>query len=185
LERGSCFCSSGTIPGAFATSRSAAMGLGYPRRCNQFFTQILHCGLPGSRLAFNPRLDLRCCHTRAREALPDVRAIILLSRRRVHEFVIHFYGNVKEVIHPAVRELQLEGPTTICLFMVSDFKYALRGNRDPIHLLRAPFRCGDSSRGRFGDRPVTAFVSTLVFGLFLPGLHFEVRRPNHAPTAEF
>src|ERR1700756_214322 len=74
LERGSCFCSSGTIPGAFATSRSAAMGLGYPRRCNHFFTQILHCGLPGSRLAFNLTLNLRCCHTRAREALPDVRA---------------------------------------------------------------------------------------------------------------
>src|SRR5260221_2931534 len=30
LERGSCFCSSGTIPAVFATSRSAAMRLGYP-----------------------------------------------------------------------------------------------------------------------------------------------------------
>src|SRR5713226_7900306 len=39
LERGSCFCSSGTIPAVFATSRSAAMGLGYPR--SHFVTLLL------------------------------------------------------------------------------------------------------------------------------------------------
>jgi hypothetical protein len=54
--------------------------------------------------------------------------------------------------------------------MVSDFGYAFRGNGDPIHLLRAPFRCGDSSSGRLGTIcPVAALVSTLVFSLFFRG----------------
>src|SRR5258708_2511185 len=146
LERGSCFCSSGTIPAVFATSRSAAMSPGYLLNHNRFVTHLLYCGPQGSR----PRLRLRSSHARAREALSDVRAIIVLSRGRVHEFVIHFGGNVKELVYATVREFELEGPKTICISVVSDFGDALRGNRDPIHVLRAPFRCGDSSRGRFG-----------------------------------
>src|SRR5258708_4792735 len=154
LERGSCFCSSGTIPGAFATSRSGAMSLSYPssrsfyhtcsacKRCTSHWT-------PGFPFGIRPRLSLRSSHARAREALADLREIIVLSRGCVHEFVIHFRGNVKEFVHAAIRELQLKGPKGIRIFVVSDFSYAVRGNGDPIHLLRAPFRCGDSSRGRY------------------------------------
>jgi hypothetical protein len=69
--------------------------------------------------------------------------------------------------------------------MVSDFGDALRGNRDPIHLLRAPFRCGDSSRGRFwgpSGHSLRLYVSVRPV---LPGLRCVVRRPNPAPTAGF
>src|SRR3984893_8801053 len=57
LERGSCFCSSGTIPGAFATSRSAAMSLRYPSSRSFYHTYSARKTLtshwtPGSRLAF-------------------------------------------------------------------------------------------------------------------------------------
>src|ERR1700757_2953794 len=52
LERGSCFCSSGTIPGAFAASRSAAMRFGHPLSRNHFVTHVLHTTSPFSRLAF-------------------------------------------------------------------------------------------------------------------------------------
>src|SRR6266481_73226 len=88
----------------------------------------------------------------------------------MHEFVIHLRGHVKEFVHAAVRELQLQSPKGIRILMVSDFGYAFRGNGDPIHLLRAPFRCSDSSSGRFGTPcPVAALVSTLMFGLFFRG----------------
>src|SRR5437660_11455220 len=50
LERGSCFCSSGTIPGAFAVSRSAAMGLGYPLGHHRFTRHLLY-----SRASAPPR----------------------------------------------------------------------------------------------------------------------------------
>src|SRR6266446_4944334 len=39
LERGSNFCSSGTIPAVFAASRSAAMRLGYPLGRHHFVTR--------------------------------------------------------------------------------------------------------------------------------------------------
>src|ERR1700730_12495432 len=110
----------------------------------------MYCTLvPGFLLGIRPRLSSPSSHARAGEALPDIRAIIVVSRGCVHEFVIHLGGNVKEFVHAAIRELQFEGSTTICIFMVADFGDALRGNRDPIHLLRAPVRCRDSSRGRF------------------------------------
>src|SRR5258708_37613289 len=104
---------------------------------------------PGFPFGIRPRLSLRSSHARAREALADLREIIVLSRGRVHEFVIHFRGNVKEFVHAAIRELQLKSPKGIRIFVVSDFCYAVRGNGDPVHLLRAPFRCGASSSGRY------------------------------------
>jgi hypothetical protein len=98
----------------------------------------------------------------------------------VHEFVVHFHGNIKELVHAAIREFQLERPATIRLFMESDFGDAFRGNGDPIHVLRAPFRLWRAFQqpalGKyfwaFGDvpferyRPVAAFISSSVFGLF-------------------
>src|SRR6266446_8170576 len=79
LERGSCFCSSGTIPGAFAASRSAAMGLGYPLGHHRFITHVLN------RVASRFPAGIRCfrwlgptsAHARAGETLPDVRAIVV------------------------------------------------------------------------------------------------------------
>src|SRR5690349_12158609 len=101
LERGSCFCSSGTIPGAFATSRSAAMSSCHFLYYHHIFTHVPHSGPQ----APPPRLNSTSSHARAREALPDIRAIIVLSRGSMHEFVIHFRGNVKEFVHAAIREL--------------------------------------------------------------------------------
>ena len=104
----------------------------------------------------------------------------------MHEFVMHLRGHVKELVHAAIRELQLQSPKGIRILMVSDFGYAFRGNGDPIHLLRAPFRCGDSSSGRLGTLcPVAAQVPTLVFSLILLGCPGVVRRPSRAPTAGF
>src|SRR5258708_35622813 len=51
LERGSCVSSSGTIPGAFAASRSAAMSFGNPLSRNHFASHVLRSTSPGSRLA--------------------------------------------------------------------------------------------------------------------------------------
>src|SRR5258708_36039905 len=163
LERGSCFCSSGTIPAVFATSRSAAMRLGYPHSHRYFVT--LRLRLRASYPAWHPspsRLSSPSRHARAREALADVREIIFLSRGRMHEFVIQVCGKVEKFVHAAIRELQLQSPKGIRILMVSDFGDAVRGNGDPIHLLRAPFRCSDSSSGRLGTPcPVAALVSTL------------------------
>src|SRR5260221_14787742 len=112
---------------------------------------------PGFPFGIRPRLSSRSSHARAREALADLREIIVLSRGRVHEFVIHFRGNVKELVHAAIRELQLKSPKGIRIFVVSDYCYPVRGTLDPVHLLRAPFRCGDSSSvrhwGPFGHSP--------------------------------
>src|SRR6266481_840137 len=170
LERGSYFCSSGTIPAVFATSRSA-MSLGYPLGHHHFVTLLPRQRASLPRLAPVPsRLSSPSRHARAREALADLREIIVLSRGRMHEFVVHRRGHIKELVHAAIRELQLQSPKGIRILMVSDFGYAVRGNGDPIHLLRAPFRCGDSSSGRLGTPcPVAALVSTLVFGLFFLG----------------
>src|SRR6266849_494099 len=86
------------------------------------------------------RLSSPSRHARAREALADVREIIFLSRGRMHEFVIQVRGYVKKFVHAAIRELQLQSPKGIRILMISDFGDAVRGNGDPIHLLRAPFR---------------------------------------------
>src|ERR1700675_2580060 len=51
LERGSCFCSSGTIPAVFATSRSAAMRLGFPLGRPHFVTLLLLQRACAARLA--------------------------------------------------------------------------------------------------------------------------------------
>src|ERR1700730_9525349 len=70
LERGSYFCSSGTIPTAFATSRSVAMSLGHPLVGHHHFaTHVLLQGAPGRRWASSPRLKGPSSHARARETL--------------------------------------------------------------------------------------------------------------------
>src|ERR1700732_1196845 len=73
LERGSCFCSSGTIPAVFATSRSVAMSLDYPLVGQRHFaTHILLQGAPGRRWAPSPRLNGPSSHARAGETLADI-----------------------------------------------------------------------------------------------------------------
>jgi hypothetical protein len=69
--------------------------------------------------------------------------------------------------------------------MVSNFGDAFRGNRDPIHLLRAPFRCGDSSRGPVVGTVRSQPVSFPSIRPVLPELRCAVGRPSLAPTAEF
>src|SRR5258707_7140992 len=179
LERGSCFCSSGTIPAVFATSRSAAMRLGYPHSHRYFVT--LRLRLRASYPAWHPspsRLSSPSRHARAREALADVREIIFLSRGRMHEFVIQVCGYVEKFVHAAIRELQLQSPKGIRILMVSDFGDAVRGNGDPIHLLRAPFRLR-----RLFQRPARDTLSGRSPRLYpgvrpvLPGLLCVVRRP--------
>src|SRR6266446_4652921 len=166
LERGSYFCSSVTII---------------------LSHYCLDSGLPCPAWHPSPsRLSSPSRHARAREALADLREIIVLSRGRMHEFVVHRRGHIKELVHAAIRELQLQSPKGIRILMVSDFGYAVRGNGDPIHLLRAPFRCGDSSSGRLGTPcPVAALVSTLVFGLFFLGCTawFVARRVLQQPDS--
>src|SRR6266478_4403032 len=110
LEQGSCFCSSGTIPGAFVTSRSAAISLSYPSSRSVCHTSFYHtcteqdsCSVPAGIRTFR-RLGPTSSHARARETLPDVCAVVVISRGRVHEFVIHLGGNVEEFVHPAIRE---------------------------------------------------------------------------------
>src|ERR1700736_4257156 len=51
LERGSYFCSSGTIPAVFAISRSAAMRLGHPRSHRHSLTLVLLQRASAPRLA--------------------------------------------------------------------------------------------------------------------------------------
>src|SRR3979490_2942869 len=58
VERGSCFCSSGTIPTAFATSRSVAMSLGLRLvGHNHVATHVVLQRAPGRRWAPSPRLN--------------------------------------------------------------------------------------------------------------------------------
>src|SRR5216684_2963845 len=163
LERGSYFCSSGTIPAVFAI-------------LSHFYVYGAH-PLP----AWHPspsRLSSPSRHARAREALADVREIIFLSRGRMHEFVIQVCGYVEKFVHAAIRELQLQSPKGIRILMISDFGDAVRGNGDPIHLLRAPFRLR-----RLFQRPARDTLSGRSPRLYpgvrpvLPGLLCVVRRP--------
>src|SRR6202790_1815545 len=62
---------------------------------------------------------INSANARAGEALPNVRFVVVLARGRVHEFVIQFHRNVKEFVHPAVCEFQLEGSPIICFRVVS------------------------------------------------------------------
>src|SRR6266446_10001966 len=62
LERGSCFCSSGTIPAVFATSLSAAMRLGYPLGHPHFVTLLLQQRASVPRLAPVPPLGSARLH---------------------------------------------------------------------------------------------------------------------------
>src|ERR1700751_573427 len=58
LERGSCFCSSGTIPAALATLRSVAMGLGHPLVGDHHFPTHVHLQrAPDAAGAPSPRLN--------------------------------------------------------------------------------------------------------------------------------
>src|SRR5260370_19010576 len=82
LERGSCFCSSGTIPGAFVTSRSAAMSLSYPSSRSACHPSFYHTCTEQDSCSFPPRIRTfswvgpLSSHPRKWEPLPVFRAVV-------------------------------------------------------------------------------------------------------------
>src|SRR6202022_2240926 len=124
LDLGSCFSSSGTIPADLTASGSLAMARNYflrPMNLEHLYLQRVQ---PDPVVRRPQQLNLPSRNSQAREALPDACLIVVLFGRRTHKFIVDRRRYVEEIIHAAIRELNLEGPKSLRLFMISNLGYA-------------------------------------------------------------
>src|SRR5262250_2327330 len=106
--------------------------------------------------------------TRIWELRANMVVVIVLSRGRVHKFVISFRRYIKELVDTAALELQLESAVHIRIFMISNLSYTCGRDEGPVHRPRASFQQRDVSDERIRMRqPVTALTDT----------SYEVRSP--------